>query len=498
MKQKSLQKSKPTRLLYIKKSNNSTKKTIFLIIYQNGYVPLCYKIVYMKKIYTLLFIGMSYSAQAQIPFYINNLSSGGPVIVDHFATTGDDRGGIAVNINNVYETGDSATTVFNKALTNQQETLHRIDGLVCNISGNGGIYAMYAGGQPMTFSGPTGGGLLSELVKLDPLTLNVVGTLAVTPNVPLNNFIGIFSGTGYCLIQDNDDVYKIDFLTGTSTLLTGAFNSSIVTRNLCENGASWGVAEYDGTNYSLAYVKNSTTIESRYIHNSTVRATFPFVNLGDMCSFVLSPWNNRWYFHYEGNAQFGGVTETIGSAEASYFGAVPLNVGFGEVIASQKDINSALISWKVQKEENVQKYIIEKLNANSEFYAIGTVAPNGTYYYTFTDNEATNTKNIYRITAVENNSELFFSNVVTTNNSYRTIQDITITPNPAVNAINIFLGAKAKNGQVEIINNMGQIVKTQIITKDYITLDIDNLPKGLYHVSVQNTDFIGSGKFLKK
>jgi cysteine-rich repeat protein len=37
-----------------------------------------------------------------------------------------------------------------------------------------------------------------------------------------------------------------------------------------------------------------------------------FSNLSDMCMFVVSPQNNRWYFHYEGSGQFGGSSETLG------------------------------------------------------------------------------------------------------------------------------------------------------------------------------------------
>jgi Secretion system C-terminal sorting domain len=453
----------------------------------------------MKKIYSLLFMGMSFGANAQITFYLNSLSTGNPVIIDHQAITNDNRGGIAVTQNNVYVTGDSSTGVFNTALTTENASGFIRDAMVCNISGNGGVYSLSSNGTPMQFFGPNGGGDLTELIKLDPTTLAATTTVvALSTPITLNNFIGIFSGTGYCLIQDENFVYKIDFLTGVVTILTSTYNFGAVTRNYCENGASWGVAEYDGTNYSMAYVKNNTTIESRFVNTSLVRQTFSFVNIGNMCSFILSPWNNRWYFHYEGNAQFGGTIETLGSAEASFTGSVPLNVGFTELIAAQKNISTSQLNWKVQKESNITKFVVEKLNSKNEFYKIGEVIPNGTYYYTFMDNEATDSKNFYRISAVEVSGDIFYSKVVNTNNSYRTIQDIAISPNPASNNINIFLGAKAVSGQLEIMNSMGQIISTQIINKDFISVNTENFPIGLYHVRIQNADFIGSGKFIKK
>src|SRR5207247_1760300 len=43
-----------------------------------------------------------------------------------------------------------------------------------------------------------------------------------------------------------------------------------------------------------------------------------FFNLGDMCSFTVSVPRGRWYFHYEGSAQFGGSFETLGFATAAF------------------------------------------------------------------------------------------------------------------------------------------------------------------------------------
>ncbi len=454
----------------------------------------------MKYIYSLLFIGFGISAVAQNTFYLSSLTNTAPAISDHYATTNDDRGGIAVTQNNVYYTGDSATGVFSLNFANKVKSAYLWDGLVCNISGNGGVYQMFDNGVAMQF-GINGGGNLTEIKKLDPITLAPTGA-PVTLSTPLslNSFIGIFSGTGYFLIQDGSNVYKVDFATGVSSLLTSSFNDSdpALARNLCENGASWGVAEYNGSTYSISYVKNSTTIISVNVANSTIRQSFSFVNLGDMCSFVASPWTNKWYFHYEGNAQFGGTNETVGSADMTYTGSVPLNVGFVEFIGAQMNINSAKLNWKVEKDGNIKTFIIEKMNAHNEFYAIGEVKPNGTFYYSFIDNQATDSKNYYRVKAIENSGDEFYTTVVSTTNGFKPVRDITITPNPALDNINIYLGAVGSNCQLEVINNMGQILLTQTIEKDYASVNIQNLPTGLYHVRIHSDEYVASGKFNKK
>lgn len=48
--------------------------------------------------------------------------------------------------------------------------------------------------------------------------------------------------------------------------------------------------------------------------NTSIVASF--TNLSDLASFTVSPSNNRWYFHYENSGEFGGDSETLGSADA--------------------------------------------------------------------------------------------------------------------------------------------------------------------------------------
>ena len=43
-----------------------------------------------------------------------------------------------------------------------------------------------------------------------------------------------------------------------------------------------------------------------------------FTSLSDMCSFTVSPSTNRWYWHHEGNSQFGGSDESIGYCTAAF------------------------------------------------------------------------------------------------------------------------------------------------------------------------------------
>jgi hypothetical protein len=456
----------------------------------------------MKKIYSILLLTLALQADAQIPFYITGLGTTNSNVQNCYTTINDRRGGIALMQNNIYFTGDSATGVYDKFLGNPVKSNFIHDGLVCNISGNGGVYQMYDNNNlPMKFF-LAGGGDLTKLVKLDPITMAPTATnVSLSTPITLNNFIGIFSGPGYCLIQDENFVYKIDFATGMTTIESSTYSYNTISHVQCENGAYWGVAEFDGTNYSIAFVKNATTIESRMIGTSAVRATFNFSNLSNMCNFIVSPWNNRWYFSHEGNSQFGGATtpeaETIGSAEMTIFGNVPLSIGFKEINANQLNLNTAKINWKVEKESDIAKFEVEKMNVSSnEFYKIGEVIPNGYLSYTLRDENATDAKSFYRIKAIQLNGEEFYSIVVAASNS-KPIVNLTIAPNPAKEIVNILVGAKAIGSKLDVLNNLGQVVCTKDITDATVKINVESFPIGFYHVRVQGDAYNAIGKFIK-
>jgi len=93
---------------------------------------------------------------------------------------------------------------------------------------------------------------------------------------------------------------------------TGTF-----TATFSENWSRWGVSEFDGTNYTVIYV-NGTQIQRRVLPTGTTTTVQTFTSLSDMACFTYSPWHSRWYFHYEGSAQFGGSAETAGYAAGTH------------------------------------------------------------------------------------------------------------------------------------------------------------------------------------
>ena len=94
--------------------------------------------------------------------------------------------------------------------------------------------------------------------------------------------------------------------------------------NYSENWAYWGVAEYfAGANW-IVYVRDYQTISRTRVPDGLTATVSTFSNLSDMASITVSPAFNRWYFQYQGTAQFappwvnGTGNETLGFADAGF------------------------------------------------------------------------------------------------------------------------------------------------------------------------------------
>ena len=80
------------------------------------------------------------------------------------------------------------------------------------------------------------------------------------------------------------------------------------------------------------------------------------------------------------------------------------------------------------------------------------------------------------------------------------IGEIEIYPNPANDKLNVEIkGYKGKASKVKIYNVLGEMVKGELKMEDEkLTIDIDDLPNGLYFIEVQNKEGILRRKLVKE
>lgn len=251
-------------------------------------------------------------------FTIDTLTALDSMVVDHDNLSNDDNGGIAVTNDYIYVVGDDNTARFDLDLTNGISLPQR-NGIFSNLA-DGQLYTLHNGENNISnnfydlYS-------VTELRSLNPEDLTLSGNI-ITLSEPIpvsenNDQSGVFAGYNQLILYsgENNIWYQIDMNSGFVTSLgTHDFN-----HDYSENWAFWGVAEFDGTDYSALYRDDDGDFISRLnLTSGVVDTVAVFDDLSDLASFTYSPSNERWYFHYENDSDvFGGDAETLGYAYAS-------------------------------------------------------------------------------------------------------------------------------------------------------------------------------------
>ncbi len=249
-------------------------------------------------------------------FRITALLTNGSKVIDHDALTGDDRGPIAISTNQVFYTGDNSTARFSAAdLTGGVALNRRLDSLVSNLRTER-VYLLGNGANIINGVGTN----VTSLLELDGGTANLTGRrINLSAPVPLGSGqsgnVGLFSGYDRIVIYNGLSVYNIDLPSGEVSDLG---TLSYLPHSYTETWAFWGVAEHSAGFINLVAVSGSQTIYRTRMPGNVTTVVTNFFNLSDMAAFTVSVPRQRWYFHYEGSAQFGGTSETLGYANATF------------------------------------------------------------------------------------------------------------------------------------------------------------------------------------
>ena len=258
------------------------------------------------------------SASGGMGKMVTAINTSGAVFVNHDAVTGDDHAGIVLSTNYAYVTGDNYTGRYAKSLSGAGVSLPLRDGFFSNLA-NGELWQL---GTNSSNGSSFNYGTATRLYKLDE-NLTATGsflTLSQPVTIGTGNFVA--AGEGLVIIYSNTIFYRINLSDGTVTNMNGA-SGFLYTGS--EGWASYGWAEFDGTNYFIAHVANYNTIAKRNVVTGAVSTIQVFSGgLGDMAAIIFDPQANRMYYHHEGGSQLGGSGETLGYVSVTSSFATPL------------------------------------------------------------------------------------------------------------------------------------------------------------------------------
>jgi hypothetical protein len=324
-------------------------------------------------------------------------------------------------------------------------------------------------------------------------------------------------------------------LASTNTINDGQWHHYAVTLNTTEcklyiDGVLDGTANWTGIADAAANTDNITLgDQGGLIYNglldefriwNTVRTVNEITQ--NMCNSISSPASNANLIVYY---TFDEYTSSVFLDKSSNYNPMTISANSITVAAEQTNCtapnlpveliyfkgqhteNGNSLTWQTASEENNHGFEIERSTNGSEWQTISFVNGNGTTMeissYEFIDNENLLGLNLYyRLKQIDYDGNFEYSNIV--NIEYRTRNsshdrngsniEYRIFPNPATDYITIETNEPTT---IQIINAHGQVLMEKNIQQTQ-SLDIRQLPKGIYYLVTSTNHSINSQKLIKQ
>jgi hypothetical protein len=311
------------------------------------------------------------------------------------------------------------------------------------IQGNQGGYPTAESGSYIFFAGCSSSGEIYQDVNVSLNAINI--------DAGLQTFT--FSGYTQSYNQASPDGAQIivEYRNAANTVVLTSYNTTVT-----HNTAGW----------------------VNYANTTTAPAGTRFVRVRLLASLNSGPSNDGY---------FDNLSLTTN---------IPLPIQLNSFNAQPKD-KAVEISWSTAAEKNNNFFTIERSADAVNWEAIkktnGATNSNTAVNYTEWDYTPLVGKAYYRLRQTDVDGTSTLSTVLTVNN-INMLEQITISPQPAYDKLEINMGT-IQDTEVELFNSYGQTIRVIQSTQSTTTqLDVSNLETGMYFISIAN----GSAKETRR
>lgn len=193
-------------------------------------------------------------------------------------------------------------------------------------------------------------------------------------------------------------------------------------------------------------------------------------------------------------------------ARKEYLGNGTLAISFNNFEAVKINDNTAKLSWAFHTDQNQVTFEVERMVEGAGFVTLkkltGVDSKLGQNIFQFEDQKPQAGNNYYRIKSIDKDGLVKYTEVKMLRFANLDKEGLKIFPNPVSTTLNLDFEVEADaTASIMVFNNAGAMLKQQSLKvtkgRQHQTLNVADLPTGVYHVSVMVNGIKQAKTFIK-
>jgi hypothetical protein len=144
---------------------------------------------------------------------------------------------------------------------------------------------------------------------------------------------------------------------------------------------------------------------------------------------------------------------------------------------------NANLNWSAADENELKNYEVQTSNDGIIFKPVATMIPTNASRYTF-ENKAESGKSFYRLKLNDKNNSFTYSKIIPITINCDNVS-VNVYPNPVSDMLHVNINSNALNSAI-IYNTAGKNISNTILQNGDNSINIKNLPNGIYVVKILN------------
>jgi|GEM_PF-5281161 hypothetical protein len=325
-----------------------------------------------------------------------------------------------------------------------------------------GATSFTSNAQPFTLTG----GIQVSVLASTGVDNHTPASTAGSSNQYIDNFNAVGTNKPFSIKTTNSATFTVKslyfYVSNDPSASHGVTTSGSITFTGKKSGATQFTKTYNSASFTFP---SSYTTYQGFTYLDFSAAGYSLIDIDELD--IIEP--TTFIYVAIDNFQFGAP--------------IVLPIGLANFTANKQENNIAL-NWQLAQENNIDSFAVEHSMNGKNWEVINTITSTGNSSkaasYSYVDNAPVYGENYYCIKQINNDGTVEYSKVIPIDWDAST-SSIDIYPNPATG---FFITDLHQNVTTpvyyEVINTLGATVQQGYITTNKQTINIANLPKGIY------------------